>query len=351
MSDSRELHIDGAQGEGGGQVVRTSLALSCITGRPVHLTNVRAGRKKPGLLRQHLTGLRAAAAITGAEVDGDVLKSREVRFSPGPVVPGEYRFAVGSAGSANLVLQTILPPLMLANGPSTVVVEGGTHNMKSPPHRFLEATFLPQLRRFGPEVRLDLEAWGFFPAGGGRMVAHIEPVSQLHPNVSLTDASDVQLSATAVVANLPEKIAARELKVLRRRLDGLDGLDSTNTRVQSVPGPGPGNVVWVEATVQAEGGPHTTVFTGFGQKGRTAEQVAKRLAGRVRVWLERGAPVCEHLADQLLIPMALAGSGTFRTGEPSLHTLTNMAVIEQFLPVSFTSEQQGDCWTIGVRQA
>ncbi|MEZ4315944.1 MAG: RNA 3'-terminal phosphate cyclase [Myxococcota bacterium] len=334
------LVIDGAVGEGGGQVVRTSLALSVITGRPVRIENVRAGRKKPGLLRQHLTGLRASAEISGAEVEGAELGSRAVTFRPGPVQPGEYRFAVGSAGSANLVLQTVLPPLMIADAPSTIVLEGGTHNMKSPPHPFLEKAFLPLLARFGPKVALELNRCGFYPAGGGQMTARIQP-SVLRGGFALHDREDpVEITAVGVVSNLPAKIAERELKVVRRKLE----LEPSQTRVESVPGPGPGNVVWIEANA----GTVTEVFTGFGERGVTAERVADRTCKEAKRWMASGAPVGEHLADQLLIPLALAGSGSFTTVEPTLHTITNMAVIERFLPVRFTSTQQGARWTLSV---
>ncbi|MCB9675881.1 MAG: RNA 3'-terminal phosphate cyclase [Alphaproteobacteria bacterium] len=335
------LVIDGAFGEGGGQVVRTSLALSVITGRPIRIENIRAGRKKPGLLRQHLTGVRAAAEISDAEVEGAELGSRALTFRPGPRIrPGTYRFAVGSAGSANLVLQTVLPALVLADAPSTVVLEGGTHNMKSPPHGFLAKAFLPQLARFGPRVELSLDRWGFYPAGGGQMTATITPAA-LRKGFDLTERRDpVELTAVGVVSNLPPNIARRELKVVQRKLK----LDEAQTRIESVGGPGPGNVVWIEANA----GKVTEVFTGFGQKGVTAEQVAERTVREAKRWLEAGAPVGEHLADQLLIPMALAGSGRFTTVKPTLHTLTNMAVIERFLPARFASEESSGRWTISV---
>lgn len=329
--------IDGALGEGGGQVVRSSLALSMITQRPVHLVNVRAGRRKPGLLRQHLTALRASVAISGAEVEGDVLGSTEVMFRPGPVRGGRHRFAVGSAGSANLVLQTVLPALIRADGPSTLQIEGGTHNSKSPSFHFLQDTFLPLLGRFGPEVALTLDRWGFYPAGGGAMTATITP--RPLGRVRLRERGPVRLEATAVVCNLPDKVAQRELSILGRRLS----LD--RTEVVRVQGPGPGNVVWVSARMRT----HTETFTAFGEKGRSAERVARSLAEEVRRWLHAGVPVGEHLADQLLLPLALAGGGAFETQAPSLHTLTNMQVIERFLPVTFASEQLApDRWLLRV---
>ncbi len=137
------IRIDGSFGEGGGQILRTALSLSLVTGRPIQIDNIRAGRERPGLLRQHLTAVLAAAEIGQAQVEGAVLGSTSIGFVPGPVKAGEYRFAVGSAGSGTLVFQTVLPALMLATGPSRLVIEGGTHNDAAPPFPFLERAFLP----------------------------------------------------------------------------------------------------------------------------------------------------------------------------------------------------------------
>src|SRR5688572_16449750 len=173
------ITIDGSMGEGGGQVLRTSLALSLVTGKPFRIEKIRAGREKPGLLRQHLTAVNAAAAVGGAHVEGAALGSRELDFRPGPAKPGEYRFAVGTAGSATLVLQAVLPALLTARGASTLVLEGGTHNPFAPPFDFLDKAFLPLLRRMGARVEVALERPGFYPAGGGRFQVRVEPVERL----------------------------------------------------------------------------------------------------------------------------------------------------------------------------
>src|SRR5215831_445162 len=173
------LKIDGSLGEGGGQVLRTSLALSALTGQPFEIEKIRASRKKPGLMRQHLTSVQAAARVCNAHVEGAAISSQSLRFAPGPAVAGVYEFQVGTAGSATLVLQTVLPPLLLARGPSRVVVEGGTHNPLAPPFDFLERSFLPLIQRMGPSVELELRRPGFFPAGGGRFHAKIKPVKKL----------------------------------------------------------------------------------------------------------------------------------------------------------------------------
>jgi RNA 3'-terminal phosphate cyclase (ATP) len=174
------IEIDGSFGEGGGQILRSSLALAIVTGQPVRLSNIRAGRRKPGLMRQHLTAVNAAAAICGATVDGERIGATELTFTPGAVRAGEYQFSIGTAGSTTLVLQTVLLPLLTAGGPSRIVLEGGTHNPFAPPFDFLERAYLPLINRMGPNVRATLERPGFYPAGGGRIAIEIEPATGLH---------------------------------------------------------------------------------------------------------------------------------------------------------------------------
>src|SRR5712675_2047994 len=161
------ITIDGSEGEGGGQILRTSLALSLVTGQPFRMERIRAKRQKPGLLRQHLTAVEAAKTVGRAEATGGALNSQTLEFNPGPVTPGNYRFAVGTAGSATLVFQTVLPALLTASGHSTLTLEGGTHNPLAPPFDFLARSFTPLIHGMGPTVELELRTPGFFPAGGG----------------------------------------------------------------------------------------------------------------------------------------------------------------------------------------
>jgi len=324
------VRIDGAMGEGGGQVLRSSLALSMITQKPLLIENIRARRRsRPGLLRQHLTGLRAAVEISGATVEGDRLKSGRVRFEPGTVKAGRYHFAVGTAGSALLVLQTILPALMLASGDSEVTIEGGTHNSKSPPFDFLEAAFLPLLNQMGPEVTIELIRPGFYPAGGGKLVARIHPATSLRPLELLEVGERKPLRARARVAGMPRGVAHQELLTLREHLP----IEWQDTRIEEVERPiGPGNSLHVFA----ECGPLTEVFTGFGERKVDAVRVAERVAEEVKAYLAHEVPVGEHLADQLLLPLALAGGGRFRATPASLHTTTNIDVIRAFVDVPFS---------------
>lgn len=329
------LTIDGSFGEGGGQVLRTSLSLAAVTGTPCRIENIRAGRPKPGLRQQHLTAVNAVAAVCGATVEGAALKSTCLTFTPGEVMPGDYHFSVATAGSATLVLQTVLPPLLLAGAPSSIVLEGGTHNPHAPPFDFLAKAFLPLINRMGPTVTATLERHGFFPKGGGRLRVSIEPCEALNPLQLNERGAVLEKRATAIIANLPLHIAERELTRVERRLR----ISDEQTRVEIVEGTqGPGNVLIVE--VQGE---HVTeVFTGFGRRGVSAEEVALRVAAEVKRYLEAGVPVGEHLADQLLLPMALAGAGSFVTLPLSLHATTNIDVIRMFLDVDVDVNPAGD---------
>ncbi|HSN13272.1 MAG TPA: RNA 3'-terminal phosphate cyclase, partial [Anaeromyxobacteraceae bacterium] len=318
------IEIDGASGEGGGQVLRSALALSLVTGRPFRIANIRAGRRRPGLMRQHLTAVDAAAEIGRARVKGADVGARELVFEPGSVRAGDYRFSVGTAGSATLVFQTVFPALALATGRSTVTVEGGTHNPMAPPFDFLARAFLPLVGRMGPRCVATLERPGFYPAGGGRFVVAIEPAPAFG-TLTLTERGEIRgRRATAVVALLARTIAERELKAVRDRL----GWDPSLCRVESVDGAvGPGNVVSVE--VESE---HVTeLFTGVGERGVSAERVGAGVADEAREYLAAGVPVGRHLADQLLLPMALGGGGRFRTVKPSSHTHTHVELLRSFL--------------------
>ena len=339
MGSAKTVTIDGSAGEGGGQILRTSLALSLVGGMPLKIEKIRAGRKKPGLLRQHLTAVRAAADIGRAKVEGAAIGSTAISFVPGKVRPGEYRFAVGTAGSATLVLQTVLPALITADGFSRLTLEGGTHNPWAPPFDFLQKVFLPIINRMGPQVEAVLRRPGFFPAGGGRFDVNIEPKPALRQIELLERGEILSQTARAVVSRLPVTIARREIETIRKRMSWPEEWVTAET----VDSPGPGNCVSVEIRSRQI----SEVFTAFGQKGVPAEKVAADAADQARQYLAAGVPVGEHLADQLLVPMALAGGGSFRTVAPSRHTQTNLDVIRRFLDVEVRCEQLSrDAWQI-----
>lgn len=320
------LTIDGSQGEGGGQIVRSSLAMSMVTGTPVRLENIRAGRRKPGLMRQHLTAVRAAAHICGAELAGDELGASRLSFAPGPVVPGTHRFSVGTAGSATLVLQTVLPALLTADAPSEITVEGGTHNAFAPPFDFIKRVYLPLINRMGPAVEPEMTRPGFYPAGGGQIVARITPCHKLRP-LHLTKRGEPQSRrARALSAKLPAHVAQRELKKIRQLLrwndDELEAVDLKHAV-------GPGNAVLLELAYENV----TELFTGFGKRGRPAEDVAREAVEPCRAYLAHDAVAGEYLTDQLLLPLALAGGGSFTSAGLSLHATTHIDLIHRFLDV------------------
>jgi len=329
------ITIDGSEGEGGGQILRTSLALSLVTQQPFRMERIRAKRQKPGLLRQHLTAVEAAKTVGGANVTGAALNSQTLEFQPGQVTTGNYRFAVGTAGSATLVFQTVLPALLTASGHSTLTLEGGTHNPLAPPFDFLARSFIPLIHRMGPTVTLDLRAPGFYPAGGGRFHARIEPVKRLSPIRLLERGTIRSRRATVWLSKLSLDIAERELAIVRDELRW----QANECTVQTIAYPkGPGNALVLEMETE-----HVcAIFTGFGERGRPAEEVAREAIEAAKTWLAAEVPVDEHLADQLLLLMALAGRGSFRTTKPSLHMTTNVSIIEQFLPIRFEVKQESE---------
>ncbi|MFH0982273.1 MAG: RNA 3'-terminal phosphate cyclase [Planctomycetota bacterium] len=341
------ITIDGAQGEGGGQILRTALALSLITGRPFRIARIRAGRERPGLKRQHLTAVRAAAEIGHAELHGAELGSTELTFRPGPVAAGEYRFDVGTAGSVSLVLQTVLPPLLRAGAPSVVALTGGTHNMHAPPVDFLAKAFAPILNRLGadsdrPVLDLQLVRPGFYPAGGGEALATITPPASWRPLTLFERGLARHRRARAIVANLSPEIACRELRLVQRSLGWPDEVLYSEEAADSR---GPGNVLLVELAYEQV----TEVFTGFGARGVTAEQVAMRTVDEVRRYVKSDAPVGEHLVDQLLLPLALGAGGSFRAIDLTPHAKTNIDVIRTFLDVAIeTSCEESGCWRVSV---
>ena len=338
----KEIVIDGSAGEGGGQILRTSLSLSMITGTPVRLNKIRAGRKKPGLMRQHLTCVRAAKEVSGAEVAGDEIGSQEILFRPGRIEAGSYHFPIGSAGATVLVAQTVLPALMLQAEKSQVILEGGTHNIKAPPFDFFAKSFLPLLERMGFSATARLDRHGFYPAGGGRFILDVEPVGENRPLELKSRGDQKNCLAEAIFANLDMSIAERELKIVHKRLGWEDEL----LKLREVKSVSPGNILLL--TLESEN--VTEVFSGHGILGVSAENVAKNACKGLSRYLTSDAAVGPHLADQLLVPMVLCGGGSFTTLRPSLHTRTNIEVIRSFLDVDIRLEEVSEkSWLLEIR--
>lgn len=325
-------------------MLRTALSLSVATGQPFRITNVRAGRANPGLRRQHRTAVRAAAEVTDADVEGDDLGSAEITFRPREEpVPGRYGFDTGGAGSATLVLQTVLPALLGSDGSFRITVEGGTHNPSAPPHEFLERAWLPLVREIGAEVTVSLERAGFYPGGGGRLVARVEPARPPEP-LTLHERGDrVAVRARSHIVALPRHVAERELATVQAMLevpdDHLEVVDHGDR-----PG-GAANVLVVEVESEAV----TEVFTEHGRRGLPAEDVATRASRRARRYLDSAAAVWTHLADQLPVPLALRAGGSYRTAEPTSHTRTVLGVVRSFLDAELRAEPAGaGAWEIVV---
>jgi len=334
------VYIDGSRGEGGGQILRTSLALSCITGRNLRIENIRAARRNPGLARQHLSCVEAARQICEGQCRGAALHSQVLDFEPGPVRGGDFSFDIGSAGSASLVIETTLPALFLAGKSSTVTVSGGTHNPWAPPFDFLAETFLPAIGTAGFHAGCKLIKHGFFPAGGGEITLDIQPWQQ--------DASraidfcepdkERQIHGRIYTAKLPEHIAPRQKRLLCQsglNIKKIEHIEVTDSY-------GPGNCVILRLCGEAR----TTVFTAFGERGKPSEKVVGEVASLAKDFLASGAAVDHFLADQLLIYMAISKAGIYTTNELSTHLTTNIETIKQFLPVDFKTETQDRIYRI-----
>ena len=335
------IEIDGSEGEGGGQILRSSLSLAVCTRQPFRITNIRANRAKPGLLRQHLTAVRAVAEICAGELEGAELGARTLTFRPGRLAAGDYSFSIGTAGSCTLVFQTVLPALLIAGGESRVRITGGTHNPASPPFDFLARSFLPLLGRMGAKVKLDLASHGFYPRGGGEIRAHITPGPRLEALDLRVRGAWVRGFAEAYVAAIPAHVAHRELEVIGRTL----GWQRDQLLLRALPNDvGPGNTV----TITLEYENVTEVFTGFGEKGVRAETVAEQAAIPAREYLAGSAPVGEYLADQLLLPMALGDGGSFVTSQATPHLRSNIEVIERFTARRFVIEKTSDGYEISL---
>jgi RNA 3'-terminal phosphate cyclase (ATP) len=320
------LELDGSFGEGGGQILRTSLALSLLTGMPFHLRNVRAKRAKPGLQPQHLRSVLAAAAVGNAQIKGASIGSTDLVFEPGPVTAGRHRFDIGTAGATGLVLHTVYLPLALrGDGPSEVTLTGGTHVTTSPSYHFLDATWRCYLELMGFQIRLRLDRPGFYPRGGGVVRAFLQPCA-MPRGLTLGERGEVKVWGTSAVAGFDRSIARRQARRAGFRLKH-QGIEAEIGEESWEGGLGTVIVLYVET------GSVPATFVGLGARGKPAEAVADEAVEQVLAYLFAGnALVDSHSADQLVLPLALAeGPSEYRTTEITLHLTTNVAVIRRFL--------------------
>ena len=328
------ISIDGSFGEGGGQILRTALSLAAITGQAVTIDNIRAGRDKPGLRPQHATGALAVARICGGELQGAEVGSRRVVFKPGKIAPGNYNIDVSairsSAGSVNLVLQTIIWPLAFAGKKSRVTIRGGTHVPYSPTSNYIDDTFLPTIAEMGLSCHYSITKAGYYPEGGGEVRILIPESEELKP-ISITDPKKpYRVHLTSAVSRLPMSIAERQLDTASARLKSM-GLNF-ETSIKQYPSLGAGTVVFISLTAgRARAG-----FQSLGALKKRAERVADEACDELEAYIKTGAALDKHLADQLIIPIALAkGDSRFTTSEITGHLITNIAIVEAFLPVRF----------------
>lgn len=324
------LTLDGALGEGGGQVLRSALSLSLLTGTGIHLVNVRANRDKPGLRPQHLAAVQAAGQICGARIEGDRVGSQEISFAPGPVRPGDYLFDIGTAGATALVLQTLLLPLARAAGPSTVTIRGGTHVPWSPCFHYLDWHWRPLLARMGIPFELELVRAGFYPRGGGEIIARV-PGAAKPRAIHLPERGRLQrLRGLSAVASLPLEIAERQAKQASKRLALLTPDVEPEIAIEPLPAHSQGTVLLLLAEFEQS----QACFFALGERHKKAEQVANEAVDELAAFLHTDGAIDPWLADQLLLPLALAGAPSlFRTSKVTLHLLTNAEVIRHFLPV------------------
>ncbi|WP_411845966.1 RNA 3'-terminal phosphate cyclase [Roseibacillus persicicus] len=317
---------------GGGQMLRTALSLAMVTGQPFRMTHIRGQRSKPGLMRQHLTCVKAAVEISQGTADGAELGSTELVFRAGEIQAGDYEFAIGTAGSTTLLLQTLLPALWMAKGKSTLRLSGGTHNPLAPPFDFVEQVFLPAMKKFGADATIRLVETGFAPTGGGILEARISPTAGLG-KVNFTERGELQATSLRVISRqVSDSVASRLMDAVgkawpcdERKIEHRDE------------GPGQGLIGYAEAHF-ANG---CEMVSGCGERGQSAEKIGHRMGKSMATFVNTRAAVGRHLADQLLLPMALAGGGEITTTAPDAHVPTNVSIIEKFLPVKFSIEDEG----------
>lgn len=334
-TSSSVLQIDGAMGEGGGQIIRNALALSAISGRPVEIVNVRAGREKPGLQPQHLTAVRAIADLCAARLEGDTPGSLRLHFAPTlPVRPGHYTWQIGTAGATALVLQTVLLPLCMTGGPSQVTIEGGTHVPAAPTADYLQEVYLPALARAGLGATLLCPAAGFYPRGGGEIRARIDGNPQLTPVRMVERGRLRSLLARIVTSNLPDHVAERGATAVAQFMRGIGrNIDIERLRL---PSPGAGAAVLIAA--ECEGG--LGGFTGIGRRGLPMEKVALAPCEAFLRWWKTGAACDDHLSDQLVLPAVLARSESqWTVAQATGHLRTALWLARQFQRIDYTLQE------------
>ena len=328
------LEIDGSFGEGGGQILRTALSLSCLTGTPFCISNVRRERRKPGLMSQHLAAVLAAQSITRAALQGAEMGSTEICFTPHALRGGAFSFDIGTSGSVTLLLQTLIPPLLRADRPSRVTLTGGTHVPMCPSFHYLAEVFAPMLRRIGGEVRLSIDAYGFYPRGGGRVLAEILPTREFLPLNLDTPGELRRITGCSGVGNLPMSIAERQRTAALAALNETPCCSNVPLEIDMLNAPGPGQGTFLY--LRADTGEVRSGFTALGALGKWAETVGAEAAEELCRYLVSGAALDPHLADQIVPYLAMCREkSTYTTSRITSHLMTNLWVTALFLPFSY----------------
>ncbi len=330
---SELIEIDGSFGEGGGQILRTSLSLSCLLKRPFRILNIRKGRKKPGLMPQHLACVKAMELLSSAKVDGASIGSMELTFKPREVKPGNFFFDTGTAGSTTLVLQTMLPCLALSDKKSSLTIKGGTHVPFSPSFHYVKEVFCEFLKRTGIKSTLTIEQFGFYPKGGGLIRAEIEPAKRIN-NIRLLERGRLlKIRGLSCVANLPLSIAERQkegfIKTIGNAIPSKHEIDIETLSVKSL---GPGTFIHITAEFENS----IAGFTALGEKGKKAETVGEEAGTSFLRYYETSGALDPHLADQIIIYLGIAeGISEFTTSEITRHLLTNLWVLNKFTGLEY----------------
>lgn len=330
------IEIDGSYGEGGGQILRTSLSLSCLFKRPFRIFNIRKNRPKPGLMPQHLTSVKAAQMISDAEMTGGQIGSTELTFSPREVKSGSFTFDVGTAGSTALIMQTLLPALIFSQEKATITLRGGTHVPFSPSFHYLDGIFIPWLKRLGMEVRLSIEAYGFYPKGGGVIAAEIFPAGEIEPLRVTERGKVIGVYGYSGVGNLPLTIAERQRRGCVERIESsYPGKFPIDIELQEVPTPGQGTFIFLGAEAERV----RAGFTGIGERGKRAEIVGEEVANEFLDYYAADAALDPHLPDQLVLYLSMCRERSeFTTSRITQHLLTNLWAIGRFHKFDYAVE-------------
>jgi RNA 3'-terminal phosphate cyclase (ATP) len=331
------IEIDGSYGEGGGQILRTALSLSCLIKKPFRIFNIRKGRKKPGLMPQHITCVRAAQLLSNAEVNGDQKGSTELVFSPGEVKGGEFFFDIGTAGSTSLVLQTIIPSLVFSKGKSTVILKGGTHVPFSPSFHYLDRIFAYFLKKIGIDIHLSIESYGFYPKGGGKVKAEVFPAKDIKP-LNIPERGQISnLKGYSGVGNLPLSIAERQKNAMLEKIHSKikDLKCPIDIELLNASTPGQGTFVFLLSETKNS----VAGFTSLGERGKRAEVVGEEAAIEFLKYYPVNSAIDSHLSDQIVLYLSLCKEeSVFTTSCITQHVLTNLWVIGLFHEFRYSVE-------------